>query len=152
MRGGTGGHRRAGLRVAALALLIATGCSSMRTVPLDRIPPQGRGKTRVVMRDGYTYQFARVTARGDSLTGTYFVTEERFGEDGNVTYEDVARQTVLPAARIERLESRHWDASKSFLLGAGGALFAIWLRGVLTQTRTETVEHGNPKPNPGLTR
>jgi hypothetical protein len=151
MRRDTGG-RSGWLRAGALALLLATGCSSMRTVPFDGIPPQGRGKTRVVMRDGYAYQFARVSARGDSLAGTYFVTEERFGADGNVTYEDVARRTVLPAAQIARIESRHWDASKSFLLGAGGTLFAIWLRGVLTRTKTETVEHGNPKPNPGVIR
>jgi hypothetical protein len=146
---GGAGRPRIGLRVAAVAALLATGCSSMRVVPLDRVPPGGRGKTRVVMRDGYTYQFARLTVKGDSVAGTYFVTEERETADGNITYEETARRTMLPAAGIARIEARHWDASKSILLGAGGVLFGIWLRGVLTREKTEAVEHGNPKPPPG---
>lgn len=142
--------RAAGMRgapplVAAL-LVLALGCSSVRTVPLERVSGAGQGDTRVVMRDGYVYQFDHVAVRGDSLYGSYRVTEERESLEGEVTFEDVTHQTILPVAGITRLEKKHWDISKNVLLGAGGVLFTIWLKQTLTNEEKEVVDYGNHKP------
>ena len=150
--GGTGGGERAraghrvGLRSAAALLVLTLGCSTVRTVPIERVPPQGRGATRVMMHDGYTYRFSNIAVRGDSLFGTYAVTEERIGPEGEPIFEDFVRQTALPVAGIARLEVRRLDPSKSILLGAGGVLFTIWLKQVFTNQEQETDDHGNSKP------
>jgi len=152
--GGTGGggsaHAgpRVRLRIAAASLVLTLGCTTVRTVPIERVPPKGQGATRVVMHDGYTYRFSNIAVRGDSLYGTYAVTEERIGSEGEPIFEDFVRQTALPVAGISRLEVRRTDASKSILLGAGGVLFAIWLRQVFTSEEQETDDHGNTKPPP----
>jgi hypothetical protein len=137
---------RTALRLVAALLALTLGCSSVRTVPIERVSAQGQGDTRVVMRDGYTYQFERVAVRGDSLYGSYPVTEEREGLKGEVIFEDVTRQTILPVRGIERLEVKHWDISRNLLLGAGGVLFTIWLRQVLTSEEKEVIDYGNHKP------
>ena len=140
------GPGRSGLRVGAALLLLTTGCSSVHNLPVDRVTERGMGRTRVVMHDGYTYDFARVAVRSDSLYGTYWISEERIGSEGEVIYEDLARQTVLPTSSVARLEIKRWDPSKSVLLGAGGVLFAIWLKGVVTTEEEEKPEYGNNKP------
>jgi hypothetical protein len=140
------GGMRSGLRLVAALLTLTLGCSSVRTVPIERVSAQGQGGTRVVMRDGYTYQFERVAVRGDSLYGSYVVTEERQGLAGEVIFEDVTRQTILPIKGIERLEVKHRDISKNLLLGAGGVLFTIWLRQTLTSEKKEVIDYGNHKP------
>lgn len=137
---------RTGLRLVAALLAFTFGCSSVRTVPIERVSAQGQGDTRVVMRDGYDYRFERVSVRGDSLYGSYQVTEEREGLEGEVIFEDVTRQTILPVGGIERLEVKHWDISKNLLLGAGGVLFTIWLRQALTSEEQEVIDYGNHKP------
>jgi len=130
----------------ATLLALAAGCSSVRTIPIEDVSREGRGGTRVVMRDGYVYRFDRVAVRGDSLYGSYRVTEERQGRDGAIIFEDVMRQTIVPVAGVARLEAKHWDLSKSLLLGAGGVLFTIYLTDVLGEDEKEVVEHGNQKP------
>jgi hypothetical protein len=137
---------RAGPRLVAALLAFTLGCSSMRTVPIEGVPAAGRGRTRVVMRDGSVYQFERVAVRSDSLYGSYPVTEEREGPGGEVIFEDLTRQTILPVAGISRLEVKHWDMSKNLLLGAGGVLCAIWLQQALTSEEQEEVDYGNNKP------
>ena len=140
------GGVRAGLRLVAALLTFTLGCSSVRTVPIERVSTQGQGRTRVVMHDGYVYQFERVAVRDDSLYGSYQVTEEREGLGGEVIFEDVMRQTILPVGGISRLEVKHWDISKNLLLGAGGVLFTIWLRQALTSEEKEVIDYGNHKP------
>ncbi len=118
-----------------------SGCTSMRQLPPDAITQSGTGRARVIMRDGYTYGFERVVARGDSLIGIYHVSEERVVENGEIAYVDLERRTALPRARVARVEIRRLDVSKTLLLGAGGVISGFWLVS-LFETDTKTTDHG----------
>ena len=137
---------RAGAALALALLLAASGCTSMRSLPGRSVPPEGMGKVRVVMKDGYTYRFARVRLGQDELVGTYYVVEERVGDGGEVTFVDAEREARLPLDNVSEVQARRWDVSKSLLIGAGATLFGIWLAGVLDQGEEEEPE-GNVKPH-----
>lgn len=138
---------RAWRRIAAAGLALALlGCSSLRQVPPRSVSAEGLGGARLVLKDGYTYGFDRVYARGDSLVGVYSVVEERIGADGSVAYVDVARETVLPASSVDRVEVRRLDVSKSVLLGAGAVISGIWLAGILGSGDDEGEDGGKSNP------
>lgn len=115
-------------RCATLLLaLVAVGCSSVREVPVRSLAPEGTGRARVVLRDGYSYAFRRVYPRNDSLVGVYHLVEERIGAGGDIAYVDVERETVLPAASVAHVEMRRLDLSKSLLMGAGAVIAGIYV-------------------------
>jgi len=113
---------------ALLALgAVLTGCSSVQQLSVAELPPEGVGAARVVLRDGYSYGFDRVTARHDSLIGFYRIVEERVRGDAEIAYIDVERSTVLDAEQVAHVEISRFDWSKSLLVGAGAVLTSIWL-------------------------
>lgn len=117
-----------GFRACALGALALgwAGCSTLQRVPLESITADGIGKATVVSTDNYIYNFEQVHVRGDSLVGTYYVVEEHVSAAGDVAYVDVPRYTILPAARVSRVEVKRLDYGNTALLGAGATLFAIW--------------------------
>ena len=126
-------RRRDWLAVLAAGALLAAagsglaGCSTTRQIPLDEIASEGTGRATVVTNDQYTYNFEQVHVSGDSLIGTYYVTEEQVTEDGNVAYVDVPRNTVLPRGRVAQVSVKRLDYGNTALLGAGAVLFGIWV-------------------------
>jgi hypothetical protein len=128
--------------IAAAALVCGpAGCTSIRQLPPGAISESGTGRARVVMRDGYTYGFERVLASGDSLIGIYRVSEERVIENSEIAYVDLERRTVLPRGRVERVEIRRLDVSKTLLMGAGAVISGFWLVS-LFETDTKSADDG----------
>jgi len=113
--------------ILLIPLILATGCSVMREIPLNEVSSEGTGKADVVTNDGYVYSFENVYVAGDSLIGSYTLVEERLYKDGGVAYEDVEYNTVLPLANISHLETKHFDFGNTLLVGAGATLFGIWV-------------------------
>jgi hypothetical protein len=137
-----GARLRPWIRACAALLALTTGCTSVHTLALDRVPAEGRGRARVVMRDGYRYEFERIAVRGDSLHGTYRLAQERVGPDGELYYEEVTRETVLACAAIDSVQVKRVDVSKSALLGAGGVLLAIWVRSLVAEGDEDEAQDG----------
>ena len=139
-------HVAAGALLAAVGVGL-TGCSTTRQIPLDSISSEGTGRATVVTNDQYTYNFEQVHVSGDSLIGTYYVTEERVTEDGDVAYVDVPHNTVLPRGRVTQVSVKRLDYGNTALLGAGAVLFGIWV-GSLDEEEKADPTSGNIKGLP----
>ncbi len=140
---------RWGVALFGLALLAAAGCSTTREVPVDTLVAAPTGRATVVTDENFTYNFERVEARGDSLIGTYYITEERISSSGAVAYVDVARHTVLPLSRIQSVQIKQLDYGNTLLLGAGATLFAIWATS-LDDERDIDSNRPSSKENPSI--
>jgi len=141
------GSVAAGVLLAAVGTGL-TGCSTTRQIPLDSISSEGTGRATVITNDQYTYNFEQVHVSGDSLIGTYFVTEEQVTADGDVAYVDVPRNTVLPRGRVSQVSVKRLDYGNTALLGAGAVLFGIWVGSLDDENDTEPTG-GNTKGLPG---
>ncbi len=130
----------------AVAVSALVGCTSIRSVPFERVPPEGLGKTRVVLSDGYTYDFGHVFTRGDTLIGVYTVVEEHIDAQGQVIYVDTEHRTLVPLTTVKRLETKRVDLSKSMLLGAGAVIGAIYIHGIMASDEDEEEDSGSGKP------
>jgi hypothetical protein len=143
-RAGSAGRRGiAGL----LLVMVGLGCTSVRQLPVDALPPEGSGKARVVLRDGYDgYVFERVLVRGDSVIGVYQVVEERITPGGEIAFVDVDQQTVLRREAVAHVELRRLDWSKTFLVGAGGILAGFFLATLVDPGEADEESGGKINP------
>jgi len=147
-RGESGSRPCALVRAVAGALalaLLANGCSTMTSLPVAAVPAEGLKNARVVLKDGYTYRFARLRLVDQELLGTYFVVEERTAADGTLTFVDAERETRVPVEQVSEIRVGKRDYGKTILLAAGGVIFGVWLAGTLdTDDDSETDSGGKP--------
>ena len=108
-------------------------------------------RARVTTVDGYTYDFARLAVRSDSLIGTYVVVEEQVLGRDEIAYVDVERHTVLPLSQVAHVDVKRFDYGNTVLMGAGAVLFVIWAESVIGSDEPDDEgSGGNVKPPPRL--
>ena len=124
-------------RWAALACLLACGCSVARQIPRGEyaVRPQ-RENVKVETRSGARYQFDRVRVRADSLYG-----EERLEIEGAF---DEYRTTALALDEVVALSVRQVDWYRVGLVA--GVAAAVVLAAVLSQQKNASTDSGGGGP------
>ncbi len=122
--------RRRGIRGIALsALILATGCTSLREVPRSEYAAAAERKhVRVVTREGLVYEFDYVAVSGDTLIGYR-------RQDNETAFEEFATMRVS-LDEVTKLSARRLDWYRTGLIG-GGVLAALVARGLASDATEE---------------
>lgn len=112
------------LAAAILLLhLVATGCSSMREIPVSEVTSDsGTRGMRVMTVDGLVYDFDEVAVLGDSLVGQRLRTDVEGPASVVVTHR-------IALADVQRAEGRRLDWARTGMT-AGGVLAAVLVAGL----------------------
>jgi hypothetical protein len=112
------------LAAAILVLYVAaTGCSSMRELPIAEVTSDSASRgMRVMTVDGLVYDFDEVTVTGDSLVGQRVRTDLEGPASVVVTHR-------IALADVQRAEARRMDWARTGMT-AGGVLAAVLVAGL----------------------
>jgi hypothetical protein len=87
----------------------------------------------VFTRSGVAYEFESVTARNDSLIGSYSIA-------------DVPHSLALPLAQVDRVEVKQRDSSNAVLLGIAGVAVLAVVAGSLADSDVDEQTPTNSGP------
>ena len=125
---------RAGrLALACTGVLLLVGCSTVRQLEYREILGAETGRATVLTRSGVTYEFESVTARNDSLIGSYSIV-------------GVPHSLALPLAQVDRVEVKQTDSGNAVLLGIAGAAVIAFVASSLADS---DLDEGRTYSGPG---
>lgn len=139
--------------VVVLALLLASGCSSMAPVPRAEYAAQPERKNVLVRTlEGEQYAFDRVAVTADSLTGVGYQQKTVYLADGQAAVEEVVVPVRLPLERIATLSEkrRDWGRTAKWGLGAGAAAAFVIAVGTNSGEEPDAGPGGGKGPGPEL--
>lgn len=126
-------------RWAALVLLCAAGCTSLRAIPPSDYDAQPERKNvHLQTRDGLVYEFDFVRVAEDTLTGFRSRSNEGLFED----YASVR----VPLMDITVLETRTVDWYRTGLMGAGLAAAVVVVGSRAANKNGDEPSSGGGKP------
>ncbi len=134
----------------ALAMLFASGCSSLVQVPRAQFAEEPVRKNVLIRTEsGQQYAFDRVDVTADSLYGVGYQQRTVIRGDGETQIDEVATQVRLPLVEVTSLSERKKDWGRTTKWGVGALAAGAFVVAVGTSKgNTDEAKPGTGKGPP----